>query len=154
MFPSRQDSCRPEADRPPSGSDDWRHEVVRSPKEMSCFIEAVADAMTLAAYSSSDVFAMRLTLEEALANALKHGNHDDPAKQVRTRYRFGSDLVLVEIEDEGDGFDPDRLPDPLAPENLDKPSGRGVFLMRHYMTWVRYNERGNCVRLCKERSDR
>src|SRR5262249_32767790 len=111
-------------------------------------------AMTLAAFSSSDVFAMRLTLEEALANALKHGNHDDPAKQVQTRYRFGSDLVLVEIEDEGDGFDPDHLPDPLAPENLEKPSGRGVFLMRHYMTWVRYNERGNCVCLCKQRSDR
>ena len=50
------------------------------------------------------------------------------------------------------GFNPDDLPDPLDPENLERPSGRGVFLIRHYMTWVRYNPRGNCVTLCKGKS--
>ncbi len=154
MSPGRNESGRPEAGRPASGPDDWRQEVVHSPEEMDQFIEGVAGAMTRAAYSAGDIFAMRLTLEEALVNALKHGNRGDPAKQVRARYRLGSDLVMVEIEDEGEGFDPDHLPNPLAPENLEKPSGRGVFLMRHYMTWVRYNERGNCVSLCRRRSER
>jgi len=60
--------------------------------------------------------------------------------------------VLLVIEDEGLGFEPDELPDPLAPENLERACGRGVFLMRHYMTWVRFNDRGNCVTLCKRRS--
>ena len=50
------------------------------------------------------------------------------------------------------GFDPDGVPDPLAPGNLERPGGRGIFLMRHYMSWVQYNEIGNCVVMCKARS--
>ena len=57
----------------------------------------------------------------------------------------------LEVKDEGKGFDPQRVPDPLAPVNLERPGGRGVLLMRHYMTWVRYNRRGNRVMLCKRR---
>jgi serine/threonine-protein kinase RsbW len=57
--------------------------------------------------------------------------------------------MLVEIRDEGPGFDPDGLPDPLAPQNLERPGGRGVFLIRQYMTWVQFNETGNAVTLCK-----
>ena len=60
--------------------------------------------------------------------------------------------LLVEIRDQGPGFDPDGLPDPLAPENLERPGGRGVFLIRQYMTWVQYNETGNGVTLCKVKS--
>jgi serine/threonine-protein kinase RsbW len=60
--------------------------------------------------------------------------------------------VVIEIEDEGDGFDPDALPDPSALENLERSCGRGVFLMRHYMTSVRYNRRGNRVTMWKRRA--
>jgi serine/threonine-protein kinase RsbW len=62
--------------------------------------------------------------------------------------------MLVEVEDEGPGFDPGQVPDPTAPENWDKPSGRGLLLMRHFTTWMRYHGRGNRVTLCKHRTAR
>ena len=59
------------------------------------------------------------------------------------------DSVLAEVEDEGPGFKPEEVPDPLALENLERSSGRGLFLMRSYMTWVRHNERGNEVTMIR-----
>jgi len=58
---------------------------------------------------------------------------------------------VAQVEDRGAGFDPALVPDPLAPENLLKPGGRGLLLMRHYLTGVCHNERGNCVCLCRHR---
>jgi serine/threonine-protein kinase RsbW len=104
-------------------------------------------------YSGRDVFAMRLALEEAIVNAVKHGNAGDPSKAVRVCCHVTAQEVRAEVEDEGPGFDPRRLLDPLAVENLDRPCGRGLLLMRHYLTRICYNERGNVVILCKARSD-
>ena len=59
---------------------------------------------------------------------------------------------MIEVEDEGRGFDPSHVPDPTLPENLERPNGRGLLLMRRSMTWVRYTGRGNRVTLCKRRS--
>ena len=115
-------------------------------------VEAVVAAMAAAGYADKDRFAMRLALEEALVNGLKHGNQGDPARRVSVRYRVGPEQALVEAEDQGPGFNPDDVPDPLAPENLERPGGRGLLLMRAYLTWVRYNDRGNAVTLCKSRS--
>jgi serine/threonine-protein kinase RsbW len=109
--------------------------------------------MAAADYPDEDVFGMHLALEEALFNAVKHGNRGDPEKRVRLRYRVTARRVLAEVEDEGTGFKLEQVPDPTAAENLDRPGGRGLLLMRSFMTWVRYNERGNWVSLCKERSD-
>ncbi len=58
--------------------------------------------------------------------------------------------MVVEIEDQGLGFDPGEVADPLAPENLERPSGRGLLLMRTYMSNVCHNEQGNCICLCKQ----
>ena len=80
------------------------------------------------------------------------GHRGDGRKSVRVTYQVGPWQVLAEVEDQGPGFDPSRVPDPTAPENLDKPCGRGLFLMRHYMTWVYHSSRGNCVTLCRSRS--
>jgi serine/threonine-protein kinase RsbW len=96
---------------------------------------------------------MRLALEEALVNAVKHGNKGDATKRVRVRYQVTAAGVLVEVEDDGTGFDPLKVPDPCAPENLERLSGRGLLLMRSYMTWVRFNPCGNCVTLYERRSD-
>src|SRR5262249_43293465 len=95
---------------------------------------------------------LRLALEEAIVNAVKHGNGYDPAKRVQVRYSVSAERVLAEVEDQGTGFDPARVPDPTAPENLERSCGRGLFLIRAYVTWVRYNERGNCITLCKQPS--
>jgi serine/threonine-protein kinase RsbW len=95
---------------------------------------------------------VRLALEEAVVNGLRHGNQGDPSKCVRVLYRVAPEAVLAEVQDEGAGFDPARVPDPTLPENVDRPGGRGLVLMRHFMTWVEFSARGNRVTLCKRRS--
>jgi DNA-binding response OmpR family regulator len=94
-----------------------------------------------------------LTLNEALANAVRHGNKNDPEKQVRVEAELTADEVSILITDEGEGFDPGELPDPTAVENLLKTSGRGIFLMRCYMDEVEYLENGRTLRLKKFASD-
>jgi len=96
-----------------------------------------------------DVFSIRLSLEEALINAIKHGNQLDRARKVFISYRLLLDRFEVHIADEGAGFDPDDVPDPTAVENLERPCGRGLMLMRHYMTEVTFHGRGNSVTMKK-----
>ena len=96
-----------------------------------------------------DIFAIKLALEEALVNAIKHGNQLDRTKSVRVAYRVCADRFDVQVTDEGPGFDPTDVPDPTAPENLERPCGRGLLLMRHYMTEVAYHDRGRVVRMAK-----
>jgi serine/threonine-protein kinase RsbW len=102
-------------------------------------------------YPARDVFGVRLSLEEALVNAIKHGNRMDPAKVVRIDCRIESDIVRVVIEDQGPGFRPDAVPDPTAEENLERPCGRGIMLMRAFMSLIEYNATGNRVTLEKRR---
>jgi serine/threonine-protein kinase RsbW len=99
--------------------------------------------------SEKEIFSVRLALEEALVNAIKHGNQLDRSKKVHISYRFLPDRLEVQITDEGCGFDPGDVPDPTAVENLERPCGRGLMLMRHYMTEVNYNDRGNSVVMAK-----
>ncbi len=103
-------------------------------------------------YPSHDVMGVRLALEEVLMNAIKHGNKKDPAKVVRIKYEVAKDKVWVEVEDQGDGFRPQDVPDPTLPENLERPGGRGVFLIQRFMSQVEYNPRGNQVRITKQRT--
>jgi serine/threonine-protein kinase RsbW len=107
--------------------------------------DAVAEAMAAAGFPDRDVFGMRLALAEALANAIRHGHGGDRTKPVRVRYRVGPACVLVVVQDEGPGFDPAQIPDPRADENLNRPGGRGLLLMRRYATRVRFRGRGNVV---------
>lgn len=102
-------------------------------------------------------------VREAVANAIKHGNKSDASKQVRVDFGLEGDEVVIEVQDEGVGFDPDRVPNPLAVENLLKPNGRGILLIREFMDRVEYvfqNERGTAlimrkqVELPREVSDR
>lgn len=103
-------------------------------------------------FSDHDLFGMRLALEEAIVNAIKHGNQLDPQKKVRIRCELQGDRVIVDVEDEGPGFDPADVPDPTDDENLEKASGRGLMLMRAFMSSVTYSPRGNAVRLEKVRT--
>jgi serine/threonine-protein kinase RsbW len=108
--------------------------------------------MTARGYAERDLFGVDLSLEEAIANALKHGHRGDASKPVRVQWEVSEHRVLIAVEDQGAGFDPTRIPDPRAPENLVKSNGRGLLLMRHFLSWVRFNERGNRVTLCQVRS--
>ena len=102
-------------------------------------------------FPARDLFGMRLALEEAIVNAIKHGNRMDPSKSVRVSCEADSSRAVVIIEDEGSGFAPTDVPDPTAEENLEKPGGRGIMLMKAFMTHVEYNQKGNRVRLEKVR---
>jgi serine/threonine-protein kinase RsbW len=138
----------------PNGSlgDQWHEEKVRHTLEVTALCDRLTNLMAQAGFADKELFAMRLALEEAVVNGIRHGNGDDPGKTVRVRYQVSAKQALAEVEDQGPGFNPEHVPDPLAPENLDSPSGRGIFLIRHYMTWVKFNDRGNCVMFCKERA--
>jgi serine/threonine-protein kinase RsbW len=104
-------------------------------------------------FPARGIFGVRLALEEALVNAIKHGNGLDPNKQVQVVCQVSSQKVRIVIEDEGNGFRPQDVPDPTEDENLEKPCGRGIMLMRAFLSVVEYNERGNRVVLEKNRND-
>jgi serine/threonine-protein kinase RsbW len=125
--------------------------ILHATTDIPVILDTLAEAMTHLSYPSKDIFGVRLSLEEALVNAIKHGNKGDPARQVWVRALVTVEQVLVEVQDEGSGFDPARVADPLSPEGLDRSCGRGLLLMRRYLSSVRWNERGNAVTLCKRR---
>jgi len=102
-------------------------------------------------WSAEEVFAIHLAAEEAIVNAIVHGNKLDPAKQVAVACAVSSQRVRIEVADEGEGFDPCAIPDCTAEDRLDTPSGRGVMLMRSFMTRIEYNPKGNAVLLEKVR---
>src|SRR5579862_4614041 len=104
-------------------------------------------------FPARGIFGVRLALEEALVNAIKHGNGLDPNKQVHVACQISNEKVRIVIEDEGDGFRPQDVPDPTEDENLEKPCGRGIMLMRAFLSVVEYNDRGNRVVLEKLRND-
>ena len=104
-------------------------------------------------YGPNDIHGVRLALEEALVNAVKHGNSLDPNKCVFVSYLIHERQAWIRIEDEGTGFTVDAVPDPTLPEYLERPCGRGIFLMRNFMDTVRYNRAGNVVWMYKARGD-
>jgi serine/threonine-protein kinase RsbW len=89
----------------------------------------------------------RVSLTEALANAMLYGNCRDPRKHVRLEACLSRDEIVVQITDEGRGFDPSRVSDPTIPANRVRPSGRGLFLIRQLMDQVDFNDRGNSIRM-------
>jgi serine/threonine-protein kinase RsbW len=107
-----------------------------------------------AGFSGRELFAIKLALEEALVNAIKHGNGMDAAKQVRVEARITSTSVELLIEDEGPGFDRRHVPDPTADENLEKCSGRGILLIESYMSRVWWDRGGRRLRMIKEHLER
>jgi serine/threonine-protein kinase RsbW len=95
-------------------------------------------------YEESSRFAVRLAVEEALTNAFHHGHKTLPAgTPVRFDFAVTPQEVRMFIEDQGPGFSPDAVPDPTLEENLEIPSGRGILLMRAYMSSVEFSGRGN-----------
>jgi serine/threonine-protein kinase RsbW len=105
-------------------------------------------------FSEDDTFAVHLALEEAFINAVKHGNKMEPSKAVRVDYAVEADKIEISMTDEGEGFDPEVIPDPRYGDNLYKPAGRGMLLMRSFMDVVEYNRQGNSVRMIRYREKR
>jgi serine/threonine-protein kinase RsbW len=90
-------------------------------------------------------FNFRTALAEALGNAIRYGNGEDPDRMVRVYVELGRDFVRIHVDDDGHGFDPSRLPDPTHPDNLEREYGRGLFVIRHLVDDVAFNEKGNGI---------
>ncbi len=111
--------------------------------------DALLEELQSKGFSEVAIFAVRLAIEEALNNAIRHGNAMDPNKTAELVYEVTDDNVDIRISDEGPGFDYKQVPDPTLDENLDKPTGRGLMLMRAYMDVVEYNDKGNELHMVK-----
>jgi serine/threonine-protein kinase RsbW len=109
--------------------------------------EDVAAALSAHRYDEGAAFAIRLALEEAIVNGFRHGNRNDPTKVVFFRARIGEQSAWFEVEDQGPGFDPRAIPDPTDQFNIEMPSGRGVMLIKAYMTEAEYIPPGNKLRM-------
>jgi len=102
-------------------------------------------------WQQRDIFAVHLATEEALVNAIHHGNGSDLRKSIHVVCRLDGERIRIEIGDEGRGFNPAALPDPTTSDHIHAPCGRGVMLMRAFMSRVEFNEQGNVVTMVKER---
>jgi serine/threonine-protein kinase RsbW len=106
--------------------------------DMVDLVQVLCDRMShLAAFDEDAVHWVGVAVRESVINAIKHGNREDPAKFVTVEFAFtpidSPSQLVVRVTDEGEGFDPDAVADPLAPENILKSSGRGIFFMRSFM---------------------
>lgn len=122
---------------------------LRVPSDVGC-IEEVIDLLMRHLCNDSWLcrrlrFNLRVAVAEALANAIVAGNQEDRSKWVEVQAELGGDLLKVEITDQGPGFDPTQIQDPLLPEDLDRPNGRGLFLIRKLVDDVRFNASGNSI---------
>jgi serine/threonine-protein kinase RsbW len=122
------------------------------PQGVTTFVQWLLKMLTKYDFETNDVFAIQLAVEEALVNAIKHGNGMDRSKHVHVSMAVGRKKFRIRIRDEGQGFDPSEVPGPTTSENLERSSGRGLLLIRHYMHEVRYNGKGNAVTLIRQRS--
>jgi serine/threonine-protein kinase RsbW len=131
------------------------HKTIEIDSRKSHLQKVFDQLLTLArenGFSEDDIFAIHLSLEEALVNAVVHGNERNPDKKITVDYDISPDKFEVCVTDQGGGFEPDRVPDPRCGENIYKPSGRGLLLMNSYMDEVEYNQAGNSVTMRKFRN--
>jgi serine/threonine-protein kinase RsbW len=113
--------------------------------------EAVLTLMVDQQYSEHDLFSVRVALEEALANALLHGHSGDEEREIEVHWHVTLAHVEIQVIDQGRGYDPEAIPDPTATENLTLPSGRGLAMIRAFMTEVELNERGNHLTMIRHK---
>jgi serine/threonine-protein kinase RsbW len=115
--------------------------------------QQILDRVEKAGFAGRELFGIKLALLEAIANAIRHGNKQDPAKHVHIEARISPKKVEFLIEDEGPGFDRRGVPDPTADENLEKCSGRGILLIESYMSRVWWDRGGRRLRMIKEHKE-
>ena len=128
--------------------------VSSTPGAIADVYKLILPSLQLNNFSEDDIFAVHLALEEAFINAVKHGNKLEPSKAVRVNYSIEADRIEISMTDEGEGFDPEVIPDPRYGDNLYKPAGRGMLLMRSFMDVVEYNRQGNSVMMIRYKEKR
>ena len=133
---------------------DWSlHEKIPSSLDVGhATIERLLTALEANLWEGRDLFHIQLAIEEAMVNAITHGNKQAANKVVEVEFRVDQQTTFMRIKDQGAGFNPAAVPDPREDDHLECTNGRGVMLIRELMSEVRYNVRGNEVTMIKHRS--
>ena len=118
-------------------------------EEMDRATSIILSAMDSLGYADDGIRKMKIILTELLANAIYHGNKGDHLKKVIVGHTIDKKNVIISVMDEGDGFDPSKVPDPTLPENLVKDCGRGIYIVRNYADKIEFNKKGNRVTITK-----
>ncbi len=134
---------------PQPGENVLEFEIVSDLLEGRRVQDAILDACRKNGFGDDAYFAVKLALDEAVTNAIKHGNGMDRSKRVQVRAAVSEDRVWIEIRDEGPGFKREHVPDPRNEENLHKCSGRGLLLIEAYMTHVDWSPDGRAIQMAK-----
>jgi serine/threonine-protein kinase RsbW len=123
--------------------------TLRLPSDIGCIEEAVelVTRHCLAGHRATRTirFRLQVVLSEALANAILRGNQEALDKTVEVRAELLADVIRVYVTDEGPGFDPAAIPEPIRPDQIDEAGGRGLFLIRKLVDAVQFNEQGNSI---------
>ncbi|MCK4872376.1 MAG: ATP-binding protein [Phycisphaerales bacterium] len=125
--------------------------LVQGSDDAHRFQEQLTEAAARLGYDDNACFAIRLAVQEATINAFQHGNKNRPGSVVSASYEVTPERITITITDQGDGFDPTGVPDPTDGERLELPTGRGILIMRAFMTDVAFNKAGNSVVLTYEK---
>ena len=133
----------------------WKLQTkIESIPNIGCgLISQIIGKITDLGWNDSDIFKIHMALEEAIMNAIKHGNELDATKEVKVDIKVEADWFHADIADEGNGFDREDVPDPTLEQNLLKETGRGVTLIENFMSSVEYIGCGNRIKMSKKKSE-
>ncbi len=124
--------------------------IPADPQAIPVVSDGVAQMLAEKGWSEQDIIRVELALQEALANAIRHGCRSDPTKQLQCIVTVdNSNEIVIVVRDPGTGFDPAKVPDPTTDENIFKPSGRGIFLINELMDEVAFGDGGREVHMRK-----
>jgi len=117
----------------------WVEIRIGSALEYLDLVQTLSDCVTeFMGFDEDTAHWIGMSVRESVTNAIQHGNKLDPGKKVDIRFEVAPDHLEITVKDEGNGFQVDKLPNPLDPENLLKPSGRGIFYIRSFMDEVEF----------------
>lgn len=133
---------------------DWKFDnsFPSEPDICARIVGMLLDRLEQSRWNNKDTFGIHMAMEEAIMNAIRHGNQCADDKEVHVLIEISTVHFYSRITDQGCGFDPSQLPDPTEEENLEKSSGRGVMLMKSFVDEVVYNAIGNSVELKKKKT--
>ncbi len=117
------------------------------------FVQKVLEKLQELGWDKEVLFGIHMALEESISNAIRHGNKEDAQKKVLIECELEAERFWVKVCDQGEGYDPNAVPDCRSPENLEQPGGRGLALIRAYMTSVQHSECGCCLMMEKLREE-
>ena len=126
---------------------EFRETISTDRDQIDRVLEVCMDGLATCGHDETAVFAIRLAMEESLANAMNHGNGGDPTKSITVEFELAPGFFRASVEDQGPGFNPDSVTDPTADENLTIASGRGLALMKAFMSEIRVVPPGNRIEM-------